>query len=122
MPKSALLQLLEGHSLPKRNRKYQARSQEQLLKKIWASEHGYSDLTHKGDEAGWCCIGKFLFTYAILSDLHSFYYEDRWCYDSYEKAKAALEAWDGTGEPTGWHRHPATGRRVDENGNTYVNK
>jgi hypothetical protein len=27
------------------------------------------------------------------------------------RALAALERWDGNGEPTGWTRHPATGRR-----------
>lgn len=38
-------------------------------------------------------------------------YEDRWCYENRQKAEAALHAWDGTGEPTGWHRHPRTSRR-----------
>lgn len=47
-------------------------------------------------------------------------YDNRWCYQTYEKAKAALEAWDGTAEPTGWHRHPDSGRRVDESGKEYV--
>lgn len=40
-----------------------------------------------------------------------FGYEDRWCYANREKAEAALHAWDGTGEPSGWHRNPRTGRR-----------
>ena len=26
-------------------------------------------------------------------------------------AVATLETWDGVGEPTGWMRHPTTGRR-----------
>src|SRR5206468_4243847 len=38
-------------------------------------------------------------------------HDDGWCYSSYEKALDALNKWDGTGEPTGWHRHPGTGRR-----------
>jgi hypothetical protein len=38
-------------------------------------------------------------------------YDDRWCYSDRRKAEAALHAWNGDGEPTGWHRHPATGRR-----------
>lgn len=38
-------------------------------------------------------------------------YEDRWCFETFEKACAAFDAWDGmTGEPFGWHRHPNTGR------------
>lgn len=39
------------------------------------------------------------------------HYDDRWCYDDVADAVAAATAWDGTGEPTGWHRHPDTGRR-----------
>jgi hypothetical protein len=38
-----------------------------------------------------------------------------WCYPDYASALAALDAWDGEGEPLGWHRHPDTGRRR-ENG------
>lgn len=37
--------------------------------------------------------------------------EDNYCYPTHALALAALEAWDGTGEPTDWHRHPRTGRR-----------
>lgn len=40
--------------------------------------------------------------------------DDCWCYDSVELAVKALEAWDGDGEPTGWKRHPASGRRRPE--------
>src|SRR5215217_1417986 len=43
-------------------------------------------------------------------------YLDHWCYDSREAASRALQVWDGTGEPTGWHRHPSTGRRVSQTG------
>lgn len=56
-----------------------------------------------------------LFTYAIIADLTPAYYGDRWCYHSYAAAKVALDTWDGEGEPTGWHRHPDSGRRR-ENG------
>jgi hypothetical protein len=44
-------------------------------------------------------------------------YDDRWCYHSPEAAMAAAKAWEGPwpgSEPTGWHRHPATGRRRDD--------
>lgn len=39
------------------------------------------------------------------------WYDDRWCYHTVPAALAAARAWDGTGEPDGWHRHPDTGRR-----------
>lgn len=38
-------------------------------------------------------------------------YDDAWCYGSLEAALAAARAWDGKGDPEGWHRHPASGRR-----------
>lgn len=40
------------------------------------------------------------------------WYDDRWCYDSVVAAVLALEVWDGTGDPVGWHRHPRSGRRI----------
>jgi hypothetical protein len=68
------------------------------------------------------CLMPLAFTTAIIVCRALDYdtYEDRWCYHTADAAQAALEAWDGTGEPTGWHRHPATGRRVDAEGNAYV--
>lgn len=42
-------------------------------------------------------------------------YDDGWCYHNLASALTALDAWDGSGEPTGWHRHPPSGRRR-ENG------
>lgn len=63
------------------------------------------------------CLMQFLFTYAIVTIIPSdidIGYEDRWCYHSYDKAKKALEDWNGEGEPCGWHRHPPSGRRRDD--------
>lgn len=63
-------------------------------------------------------IYPLLLTHAIIigtiGDFLS--YDDRWCYHDYESAKNALDKWNGDGEPQGWHRHPSTGRRIDENG------
>jgi hypothetical protein len=70
----------------------------------------YFQIEVKG-EAGICCLHPFMYTWAILADLNNTGYEDRWCYADYEKAKAAYDAWDGNGEPGGWHRHPGSGRR-----------
>jgi len=60
---------------------------------------------------GDAAIMPLMFTHAIVSGFTPWGYKDRWCYGSYEEARAALDAWDGVGEPDGWHRHPATGRR-----------
>jgi hypothetical protein len=40
-------------------------------------------------------------------------YDDRWCYRGLASAIEAAWQWDGTGEPTGWIRHPISGRRRD---------
>lgn len=79
----------------------------------------YSDIK-QFPNGNWVCINRYIFTWAIIYDLNDWGFEDRWCYSSYDKAKAALDAWDGEGAPTGWHRHPASGRRYDEQGNMYV--
>lgn len=60
------------------------------------------------------CITRLGFNYAILSDLAEWGYGDRWCFDGLWLAMEAMAEWigrDGEGEPTGWHRHPDTGRR-----------
>lgn len=84
-----------------------------------AERCGYLD--YKMFESGIdACIMPLLYTHAIISELNAFGYGDRWCYKDYQAAKTALDAWDGTGEPDGWHRHPPTGRRR-ENGVETVN-
>lgn len=64
------------------------------------------------------CIYPLLYTFAIvvgrIGDVYS--YDDRWCYHNYESAKNAFDDWNGIGEPIGWHRHPSSGRRVNEEG------
>jgi hypothetical protein len=80
----------------------------------------YRDIQEKGDH-GLVGIAPFIHTHAIISDIDSYGYGDRWCYHTYAAAKAALDAWDGEGEPQGWHRNPTTGRRRDEAGNETIN-
>lgn len=74
----------------------------------------------------WAALMPLFYTHAIIvgavGDTSG--YQDRWCYDYLLAARAALAVWDGTGEPKGWHRHPASGRRIarvegeyDEHGN-----
>lgn len=89
------------------------------LLKLAAAE-GYHDLRELGD-AGLVGLYKLIYTYAIISGIGTYTYEDRWCYESCAAARRALDAWDGTGEPQGWHRHPRTGRRIDSLGNMTTN-
>lgn len=73
---------------------------------------GYSDVRMVAPGL-YAAIRPFLFTSAVVTvragDTHGC--DDRWCYHSHAEAKAALDAWNGEGEPGGWHRHPASGRR-----------
>lgn len=64
----------------------------------------------------WAAIQPLAYTWAIITGTVGNLWEidDRWCYHNHSAALAALAAWDGTGEPKGWHRHPASGRRVAE--------
>jgi hypothetical protein len=70
----------------------------------------------------WVDVTAFLFTTAIVFTPKGdpTVYVDRWCYRDLEAAAAAARGWDtaaawtgrpGGPEPTGWHRHPGTGRR-----------
>jgi hypothetical protein len=38
-------------------------------------------------------------------------YEDGWCYETLDAALQEHARWDGEGEPSGWMRHPFSGRR-----------
>lgn len=75
-------------------------------------ECGYRDVRSLGN-GRFAAISPLMFTHAIIvgkiGDRYA--YDDRWCYHDHASALAALNAWDGTGEPEGWHRHPASGRR-----------
>eukprot|EP00919_Chromeraceae_sp_WS-2016_P029646 GHVR01070526.1.p1 GENE.GHVR01070526.1~~GHVR01070526.1.p1 ORF type:complete len:113 (-),score=7.57 GHVR01070526.1:128-466(-) len=77
----------------------------------------YIDVRLRGDGL-YSAIMPLMFTHAIITGQVGEYnfYTDRWCYGGLEKARAAHDAWDGSGEPEGWHRHPRTGRRrvIDE--------
>jgi hypothetical protein len=58
-------------------------------------------------------VKRLLFHWTIHVDINLIGYEDRYCFCTYELAKAAFDEWDGQGDPKNWHRHPKTGRRRD---------
>lgn len=60
-----------------------------------------------------CGVHRLLYHWTLHVDIHEDGYEDRYCYATRELAVAALETWDGQGDPVGWHRHPRTHRRRD---------
>ena len=67
----------------------------------------------------YAAIHRFIFTWGIIvGDLFDDCgYSGRWCFDTFPAAAVALAAWRDSGfigEPSGWHRHPDTGRRRPE--------
>lgn len=88
----------------------------ELLREM-ADQYGYSHLRIVGDDVQ--CISQFLYTSGILCRVTLQGYGPRYCYHSMTDAVAAFEAWDGVGEPEGWHRATAPGkptRRREDDG------
>ena len=59
-------------------------------------------------------IYPMMYTFKLcIGPLGSPWFDDGWCYKDLPSAHAAFDAWDPNvqPEPTGWVRHPSTGRR-----------
>lgn len=59
-------------------------------------------------------IEPMIFTHRIVvGSIGSSFVDDAWCYHTREAAEQAADAWDPAKEPepSGWHRHPMSGRR-----------
>jgi len=84
-------------------------SEEKLLR--YLAQH-YPVVMVKAD-GNVCALAPMAFTWAILSECCYAGYGERWCYSTPDGALNALAAWNGADgtEPTGWHRHPDSGRR-----------
>lgn len=86
-----------------------------------------SALVRRVDDRRYVAVLPFLFTHAVVwgyvADFR-FGYSDRWCYETAAAAVAAGSVWGGPDddEPDGWHRHPASGRRRDADGNEWINR
>ena len=62
----------------------------------------------------WAATEQKMFTCAIITGRMGdrVGIDDHWCYATEREARVALDAWDGLDEPTGWDRHPFSGRRI----------
>jgi hypothetical protein len=72
--------------------------------------NGYTHYAELGNGA-FVFICPMLFNYrAVIGTLHRV--EDAYCYDTQDQAVASIEAWDVTvsAEPSGWKKHPQSGR------------
>jgi hypothetical protein len=88
----------------------------------WLRAHGGYRSVQLLPNGRWAGVLQFMFSHAIVCGRvgDDVGYDGRWCYDSEAEALAALEAWDGTGEPDGWRRHPDTGRRRAKGAGEYA--
>lgn len=55
-------------------------------------------------------VHQLLYHWTMHVDINEYGYEDRYCFWTRGLAVAAMETWDGTGDPINWHKHPATDR------------
>lgn len=85
-------------------------SEQEFVGFLW--KEGYRDIKLLPGNR-WAATFDFIYTSGIIVGFmgDTTGYEDRWCFHTHERSEAALGAWDGQGEPTGWHRHPDSGRR-----------
>ncbi len=58
-----------------------------------------------------CGVHRLIYHWTMQVGISEFGYEERYCFATQEMAETAMDAWDGTGDPILWHRHPETGRR-----------
>lgn len=67
---------------------------------------------HHLPDGRWVWIFRMVYTYrlAVSGAGNWETVDDAWCYETREQACMAALAWDGTGEPAGWIKHPGSGR------------
>lgn len=97
---------------------------EELAFMQWLKENGYKRVTPIGD-GRWVALNQLAFHWSMLIGRigDRMGYDDRYCYADYEKAVEGLDGWIANkfqGEPSGWHRHPLTGRRIAQDGTEYI--
>jgi hypothetical protein len=66
----------------------------------WVAEAGFLHATVRG-ASGICAVQDFLYTGALVVGIDPLGHRGRYCYESLDLARAALESWDGTGDPPG---------------------
>jgi hypothetical protein len=92
-----------------------ASPKELLWLEAMCKRNGYLSPTPMGD-GQYLVLHRLMFHWTMIRGtmFDDWGYEDRWCYADLKKASAGLVDWWSRGfegEPTGWHRHPDTGRR-----------
>ncbi|MBC6444651.1 MAG: hypothetical protein GDA50_04355 [Alphaproteobacteria bacterium GM202ARS2] len=59
----------------------------------------------------WACIGRMLFTWALVIGVTEQSTDRRYCYEREQDARSALETWDGIDDPPGpWIKEKPSNR------------
>jgi hypothetical protein len=78
---------------------------------------GYVHLTEIPGH-GICGLNLFLYTIGLCCNLDNTGYEGRYCFPTWHSAVAAINAWDGTGDPPGeWIKFKSTSKGEYSNPN-----
>lgn len=93
-----------------------------LLEPAWSGEPVIADLLRVGylppfrilEDGRLCGILPLIGIDMIAVDINPWGHNDAYYYRAGGAAARALEAWDGSGEPAGWFRHPQSGRRRED--------
>lgn len=56
-------------------------------------------------------VKRLMYHWTLQVGIDQWGYADSYCYQTLQAAVIGLTAWEGEGDPVGWHRNPKTGRR-----------
>lgn len=82
--------------------------------KHWLKANGYWNIKILNGKI--CALERFIFTTGLVVGLDEFGKQGRYCYEDKASAEAAIEEWDGIGDPPGpWIKYKGKGgERLNE--------
>jgi hypothetical protein len=66
------------------------------------------------ETVGVCGLHRLMYHWTVHVGMDAVGHADRYCYANPILAVNAMAEWDGQGDPRYWHKHPKTGRYVNE--------
>lgn len=92
----------------------------QLLRQLTLQD-GYAEV-QEIEGHGICGINRFIYTTGLVMRLDSVGYTGRYCYHTYAEARAAINMWDGRGDPPGeWIKYKGKGGERSHISDPYEN-
>lgn len=77
-----------------------ALSDGEMVREALRSFHGYAPFKML-DTREWAGVMNMVYTCGLFVGIKEFGYRTRYCYETRREAEAALEAWNGDGDPPG---------------------